>query len=884
MYKSCYQKRRGLRHSSNYEDSDGESTSLNSSHFIQPTRPSRGGASWGNLGQSILSVVKAKRLAKEAEELKAKSFLGKAEKWLRGIGVLPPNDQEWRRHLAATKIQRIWRKAVKGWETEQASTQHNHYDGWEDDEYSRGGPNGMGLGSSDKSFPVTSSHHRVAPERPKSLLPRNKKKRKKTKKSQVGNAMRELTAQRVTIIIILALVFSVLFTYLEFNLSRESTMVMLHSQTAYPEFSLDYLDSARSSSIREIMMYKFSNDTHAWFNGSEVIVIDNYYDEYGAEERVEESLLREREMVQITVADYYDNTTTMGLFSIQEERQSEAIIQLACTIFILLVWLYGMTAFTGPVMLLVVIPIERMVRLLGMLMVDPLGYQSSARYKKFVDEEDELTKNTQWSNEVLKGMETSFLMSTILRIGSLLKVGFGSAGVEIIRQNLERGQSRSKNIIGSQGSKVFCIFLFCDIRQFTDATESLQEEVFRFTNQIATVVHSYCHLYGGSANKNIGDAFLLSWILDSIDAGPRVQADKALISVVRICMALYYDNFYIETISETAKNALLGKIAKRKGPVVQMGFGLHAGEAVQGAIGSERKIDATYLSEAVEMAEFLESSTKKYGLKMLMSNTFHQLLDYYNRRRCRKIDQIVMTQDDDEDGEEEEELVRYDLLTLDLDIEALWQLPAMKDDFHSKEMDTHDVHDDKPRRDSKLMVALAKQQSIKMRPSKKGIQRMSIGMLRASENMTSDELFIEQATGGGSASNVVASVASPMGVSSGHNHDVVTLGDGGGENNNTSSRKIMGKLELPKGQQMYRDDLWKADDMRTIRKRYADFFVIKKYHAGLRSFYSRDWNNAKQCFQAILDCFEDGPSRYFMDQIESHGGKPPKGFVSYARA
>lgn len=43
------------------------------------------------------------------------------------------------------------------------------------------------------------------------------------------------------------------------------------------------------------------------------------------------------------------------------------------------------------------------------------------------------------------------------------------------------------------------------------------------------------------------------------------------------------------------------------------GFGLHAGKAVQGAIGSQRKLDATYLSEAVERAEFLESSTKIYG-------------------------------------------------------------------------------------------------------------------------------------------------------------------------------------------------------------------------------------------------------------------------------
>ena len=113
---------------------------------------------------------------------------------------------------------------------------------------------------------------------------------------------------------------------------------------------------------------------------------------------------------------------------------------------------------------------------------------------------------------------SNFLMSTILRIGSLMKVGFGAAGVEIIRESLEeQSQESHKNdgiFLNSKGSTVKCIFLFCDIRQFTDATESLQEEVFVFTNQIASVIHSICNSYGGSANKNVGDAFLMSWLLE----------------------------------------------------------------------------------------------------------------------------------------------------------------------------------------------------------------------------------------------------------------------------------------------------------------------------------------------------------------------------------
>ena len=43
---------------------------------------------------------------------------------------------------------------------------------------------------------------------------------------------------------------------------------------------------------------------------------------------------------------------------------------------------------------------------------------------------------------------------------------------------------------------------------------------------------------------------------------------------------------------------------------VKMDFGLHIGWAIEGAIGSEFKIDASYLSPNVNMASRLEAATK----------------------------------------------------------------------------------------------------------------------------------------------------------------------------------------------------------------------------------------------------------------------------------
>jgi len=52
---------------------------------------------------------------------------------------------------------------------------------------------------------------------------------------------------------------------------------------------------------------------------------------------------------------------------------------------------------------------------------------------------------------------------------------------------------------------------------------------------------------------------------------------------------------------------------------VALGFGLHIGWAIEGAIGSTFKIDASYLSPNVNMANILEASTKDYGTALLFT-------------------------------------------------------------------------------------------------------------------------------------------------------------------------------------------------------------------------------------------------------------------------
>lgn len=68
---------------------------------------------------------------------------------------------------------------------------------------------------------------------------------------------------------------------------------------------------------------------------------------------------------------------------------------------------------------------------------------------------------------------------------------------------------------------------------------------------------------------------------------------------------------------------------------VRMGFGLHAGWAVEGAIGSEYKIDPSYLSPHVNLASRLESATKQFGTSVLLSEDFVRLLSSGVRDKVR---------------------------------------------------------------------------------------------------------------------------------------------------------------------------------------------------------------------------------------------------------
>jgi len=67
-------------------------------------------------------------------------------------------------------------------------------------------------------------------------------------------------------------------------------------------------------------------------------------------------------------------------------------------------------------------------------------------------------------------LETAMLEVTLNKIGALLALGFGEAGSKIVAQNIKNGEEVNPML---PGLKIMSVFGFCDIRNFTDATEVL---------------------------------------------------------------------------------------------------------------------------------------------------------------------------------------------------------------------------------------------------------------------------------------------------------------------------------------------------------------------------------------------------------------------------
>lgn len=138
--------------------------------------------------------------------------------------------------------------------------------------------------------------------------------------------------------------------------------------------------------------------------------------------------------------------------------------------------------------------------------------------------------------------------------------------------------------------------LSSDIRDFTSLSENLSaEQNFLFINRYLSKMGPIIRENSGYIEKYIGDA-----IIAFFDKKPENAVHAAILMQHEI-------------------EAWNSNIDELKNFHVNIGVGLHYGELMMAVIGEENRNQSSVLSDGVMIANHLESLTKKYGAKILIS-------------------------------------------------------------------------------------------------------------------------------------------------------------------------------------------------------------------------------------------------------------------------
>jgi class 3 adenylate cyclase len=186
------------------------------------------------------------------------------------------------------------------------------------------------------------------------------------------------------------------------------------------------------------------------------------------------------------------------------------------------------------------------------------------------------------------------------------------------------------------GTRVECIIGVARIRDFSTTTEVLQSKVMTFVNQIAEIVHGVVNEFHGAANKNNGDTFLIIWRISGLgqDVVART-ADMSMIAFAKILGSVHRSPILASYREHPGLQQRLGSNCR-----IHVSMGLHSGWAIEGAVGSEYKIDASYLSPNVSIATTVEAATKVYGVPILVSQATRDLCTPDVASKCRLIENV----------------------------------------------------------------------------------------------------------------------------------------------------------------------------------------------------------------------------------------------------
>lgn len=158
-----------------------------------------------------------------------------------------------------------------------------------------------------------------------------------------------------------------------------------------------------------------------------------------------------------------------------------------------------------------------------------------------------------------------------------------------------------------QGKRQNVTVLFSDIRNFTSLSERSQpEEVVTLLNEYFDRMIDVIFKYEGTLDKFIGDAIM------ALFGAPITKDDNAFRAVnSAIDMMKSLKEFNQKRTEQGLFN-------------IDIGIGVNSGEVLAGNVGSEKRMEYTVIGDAVNLASRLESLTKQFPYKIIVSEYVYE--------------------------------------------------------------------------------------------------------------------------------------------------------------------------------------------------------------------------------------------------------------------
>ncbi|MBY0554994.1 CHASE2 domain-containing protein [bacterium] len=180
---------------------------------------------------------------------------------------------------------------------------------------------------------------------------------------------------------------------------------------------------------------------------------------------------------------------------------------------------------------------------------------------------------------------------------------------------------RNESSLELRGQKLFMSVYFSDIRGFTSFSEKMDPvDLSNMLNKYFTPMSAIITRHQGTIDKYIGDAIMAMF------GAPINYQDHAF----KACHAALDCIKALEKINE--------EFAAKSWPRIDIGIGINTGYMNAGNIGSETIQNYTVIGDSVNLGSRLESLTKEYGVKIIISEfTYDIVKESFN---CRELDKV----------------------------------------------------------------------------------------------------------------------------------------------------------------------------------------------------------------------------------------------------